>query len=48
MMVGSVRFNDRDFLTPRSGKNVRLVVIACIRGYRAPYERLIFSLTKES
>ncbi len=43
MMVGSVRFDERDFLTPRNGKNAQLVVIACMRGYRAPYDRLIFS-----
>ena len=42
MMVGSVRFDERDFLTPRNGKNAQLVVIACMRGYRAPYDRLIF------
>lgn len=35
MMVGSVRFDERDFLTPRNGKNAQLVVIACMRGYRA-------------
>ncbi len=42
MMAGSVRFDERDFLTPRNGKNAQLVVIACMRGYRAPYDRLIF------